>query len=91
MQSAVRLDDLEAGPQIQVKGIAKHDLRARPHELLRRHRLDRPVGAHRHERGGLDRAARELEAPAARHTVAGEQGESHASAPGAGVANMASP
>ena len=30
----VRLDDLESGPQKQVKGIAEHDLRAHLDELL---------------------------------------------------------
>ena len=54
------------GPQHQVKGVAEHDVRAEPFELLGRHRLDRAVGAHGHEGRRLDHAVRELEAPAAR-------------------------
>ena len=69
VQAAVRAHDVVARPQHQMEGVAEHDLRAEAFELLGRHRLDRAVGAHRHERRRLDHAVRELEAPAARSAV----------------------
>ena len=35
VQPAMRLDHLEAGPQVQVKGVAEHDFGADALELLR--------------------------------------------------------
>jgi len=39
------------GPQHQMEGVAKHDLRADLAQFLRRHRLDRAIGADRHKAG----------------------------------------
>src|SRR5690242_7039467 len=49
MQTTVGCNHLRAGPEHKVVGIAEHDLRAQTLELLGRHRLDRPIGTHRHE------------------------------------------
>ena len=54
VQPAKRFDDLAAGPQVQVIGIAENDLGAGLEEILRRQGLDRPQGSHRHEHGGFD-------------------------------------
>ena len=54
MQPAVRGDDVEPGAQPQVERVAEDDLRADLDELVGRHRLDRAVGADRHEHRRLD-------------------------------------
>jgi hypothetical protein len=79
VQAAVFCDHLEPRAQPEVEGIAQNDLRAERLELLGRHRLHRAVGAHRHESRRIDRAARELEAPAASRAVGGAHGELHRS------------
>jgi hypothetical protein len=66
MQAAVFLDDIEPRPQPQVKGVAEDDLRVHFHQLARRHRLDRAIGAHRHEDRRLHRAVVERQRAAAR-------------------------
>ena len=99
VQARVGLDDLESGPQIQVKGVAENDFGARLHELLGRHRLHRAVSADRHERRRLDAAAREVEPAPARVAIGREHLETHARrcahgaarAPAAGLRNIASP
>jgi len=65
----MRLNDVESRPQIQVKGVAEHDLGADGLEVFRGHRLDRSVGSHGHERRCLDRAAREFQTAAPRRAV----------------------
>ncbi len=72
MQPAEFADDVEARPQEQMERVAEDDLGADPVELARRHRLDRAVGADRHERGRFDRAAREGDAAAAGGAVGGQ-------------------
>ena len=54
MQVTHSLDDLCAGAQHQVKGIAEHNLGAGKLHLFRGHRLDGAVGPYRHERRGID-------------------------------------
>ena len=56
-----------------MKGIAEHDLRAERLEFLGRHRLDRAVGADRHEGRRVDHAARQVQAPEARGAVGAQQ------------------
>ncbi len=77
VQSLMRRDDLEARSQIQVKGVAEHDFGADFFEILRRHRLDRTVGADRHERRRLYGAAREFEPAAPRRAISRQQLEPH--------------
>ena len=77
MQVAMPADDVGAGPQHQVEGVAEDDLGAQVFQLLRRHGLDRAVGADRHEGRGLHRAAGETQPAAARRAVAGEQFKLH--------------
>jgi hypothetical protein len=66
MQAAMRGDHLDPRPQPEMERIAEHDLRAERFELVRRHRLDRPIGADRHEDGRVDGAVRSFEPAAAR-------------------------
>jgi hypothetical protein len=54
VQSAMRSDDLQTWPQPEVEGVAQADLRAGFDQVARGHRLDRSVGADRHEGGGFD-------------------------------------
>ncbi len=77
MQPLMSFDDFEPRPQVKMKGIAEHDFGADGFEILRRHRLDRAIRAHRHERRRLDRAARELEPAAPRRAVLRQQVETH--------------
>ncbi len=65
MQPLVRVDDLQAGSQPQVKGIAQHDLRADFPQIPRRQRFDGTIRAHRHEGWSLDLAARQMQHRAA--------------------------
>ncbi len=91
MQAAMLFHDFGARAQPQVESVAQHDLRADFLELVRHHRLDAAVGAHRHEDGGLDHAVVQRDAAAAGAAVGGEQFEVE-SGHWAGVSmNMASP
>ena len=73
VQAAVRGDDLEAGAQPQVIGVAEDDARADGLELARGHRLDGAVGADRHEDGRRDLAVRERERAGAGVAVGGRR------------------
>ena len=77
VQAAVRGDHLDPGTQPEMKGVAEHDLRAERFELVGRHRLDRAVGAHRHEHRRVDDAVRECELPASRFPAACDDLEFH--------------
>ena len=57
-QSPAGLDDVGARLQIQVVRVGEHRLGAQLGDRLRQHRLDRRLGAHHHERRGLDGAVR---------------------------------
>src|SRR3974377_271690 len=96
------LNDFEAGPEIKMKGSGENDFGADLLEVLRRHRLDRAVGAHGHECRGLDGPARQIETAAARCAILREQRKTHPpkrragaqadpAACAAGVRNIASP
>ncbi len=63
VQPAVIADHLQAGAQIQMEGVAQDDLRTQGTDLLGQDALDRPIGPDRHERRGLNRAARKGQAP----------------------------
>jgi hypothetical protein len=89
VQATVRFDDLQPGSQPEVEGVAQHDLRAGLDKLHRRHRLDRAVGAHRHEYRRFDDAVRELQAAAPRRAIGGKQVENRAHA--ARSSSIASP
>jgi hypothetical protein len=79
VQAAQPGHPLRAGPQHQVEGIAEHDLAAGLDQRLRRHRLDRPRRADRHEGRCLDRAVRGGDAAAAGETIGLQEleGETH--------------
>ena len=68
-------DDVQPRPQPEVEGIAEADLGADVMQRGRRHRLDRAVGADRHERRRLDRAVRRDEDGGARGAGGGEDVE----------------
>ena len=51
VQSAQRVDCLYSRPQVQVVGVAQHDLSADPGNLLWRQALDGGLGSHWHEQG----------------------------------------
>jgi hypothetical protein len=89
MQAAVREDDLRAGPQHQMEGVAQHDLRADAFQFLGCHRLHGAVGAHGHEGRRFDDAARHRYAATARSAFLLQQFELHQETPG--VMNIASP
>ncbi len=96
MQAAMPADDVGARPQHEVEGVAEDDLRTGAAHLLRRHRLDRAVGADRHERRRLHAAAGKFQAAAAGGAVRGGDFKSHDSAAGSSgspraLMNMASP
>ena len=61
VQAAELAHDLLARPQVQVVGVAEHDLRAEARELERVERLDRALRADGHEDRRADRAVRRLE------------------------------
>ncbi len=69
VQIAMRPDDLGAGPQPQVEGVAENDLGAQALQLFGRHGLDGAVGADRHECGGLDGPAAKMQAATARIAI----------------------
>ena len=77
MQPLMRCDDLQAGPEIQVKSVAEHDFGAYALEILGGHGLDRAVCADGHERRRLDGAAGELEPAAPRRAVLRQELEAH--------------
>ncbi len=79
VQAAVRGDDLQPRAQPQVEGVAEADLRTDLVEVARRHRLDRAVGADRHEDRRLDDAVRQRQPAAACGTVGGEEFKLHRS------------
>ena len=57
MQAAGGLDDLHAGPDVEMVGVAKENLRAHFAQLARVERLDAGLRADRHEDRRLDHAA----------------------------------
>ena len=79
VQAAVLLDHVDPRAQPQVESVAEDDLGAGRGHLLGRHRFHTAVGAHRHERRGVDAAVRQLEHAAARLPVAVSQPEIHLS------------
>ena len=66
VQAGVGGDDVEPRSQPEMKGVAEHDLGAKRLELVWRHRLDRAVGADRHEHRRLDGAVGQREPSAPR-------------------------
>ena len=75
VQSPVCGDDGRTRSQHEVEGVAENDLGAQVFELLGGHRLDRAVGADRHERRGLDHAVGGHERARARGAIARPGGE----------------
>ena len=65
MQAAVRADRFQARAQPQVKRVAEDDLRVHFLEFARLDRLDRAVGADRHEDRRFDHAVIQRDAAAA--------------------------
>ena len=90
VQPAMRGDDGRTRAQHQVEGVGQNDLGAQPLKLLGRHRLDRAVGAYRHEGRGLDHAVSGHERAGARGAIARlhREGGPHARSR---VTNIASP
>ena len=70
-------DGVKAETQPEMEGIAEADLCADLGEVARRHRLDRAVGADRHEDRGLDDAVVQGQRAAAGGAVGGNQFKMH--------------
>ena len=66
VQAAGGADDVEAGPQVKVVGVAQEDLRAHLAQLARIKRLDAGLRADGHEHGRLNDAARRGQSSEAR-------------------------
>ena len=81
VQATELLDDLQPRSQKQMKRVAQDDLGTDFANVPRRHRLDRTIGAHRHERRRLHRAAGKREPAAARGAIGGEEVELEGSHP----------
>src|SRR5574343_272230 len=77
VQALVRLNALQPRPQPEVEGVAEADLGANLAQRGRRHRLDRAVGADRHEDGRLDDAVGQGQRAAAGGAVGLEEFEVH--------------
>src|SRR6266702_3682247 len=75
--SGVSRDHPGAGAQPQMKGVAEDDAGAVLEELRRAHRLDRAVGADRHEDRRLDLPVRELKRRRSRGAVGGVNRKFH--------------
>ncbi|MNG21502.1 hypothetical protein D3C84_1058760 [compost metagenome] len=75
MQAAELLDDVEAGAQPQVEGVAENDLGLDVVQLVRAHRLHRAIGTHRLEHRGLDFAVIQFQGAAAGATRCLVQGK----------------
>ena len=75
VQAAVLADHVQPWPQPQMEGVAEHDLGADLVQLARRHRLDRAVGAHRHEDRRLHHAVVQRQRAAARLPLGAVEGE----------------
>ena len=58
VQAAASCDEIVAGPQIEVVGVAEQDLRAEPFEIAMSEPFHRALGADRHERRRLDASMR---------------------------------
>ncbi|MNF10886.1 hypothetical protein D3C80_2119650 [compost metagenome] len=71
------LDHFHARAQPQVEGVTQNDVGASGLDIPGQHALDRAIGAHRHERRGLDHATGEGQAAATGLAVGGEQFEGH--------------
>ena len=71
VQPAVVGDDVQAGAQVQVEGVAEDDLGAQRPHLVRQDALDRAIGPHRHEGRRFHRATREGQAATAGTAIAG--------------------
>ena len=54
VQPAGALDKLVAGPEVEVVGVAEYDPISHIAQFFLAHGLDRALGAHGHEDGGLD-------------------------------------
>src|SRR5436190_16817415 len=69
VQTAAARDQLVAGAQVQVIGVAEDDLRAGLFEVALAHRLDASLRADRHERRRLHDAVRRAQLAKARGAV----------------------
>jgi len=58
VQAAQFRDQLMAGPEVEMVGVAEDHLEAEPGEVFGGEPFDRGLGAHRHEGRGLDPAVR---------------------------------
>ena len=93
VQVAVRLDDLGAGAQPQMKGIAEQNLCPDAAHFFRGHGFYRAIGADRHEGRRLHATTIKFKLPASRHTIVGNLGKTHTHrrTPGCGQTSIASP
>ncbi len=82
VQAAELGDDVLAGAEVEVVGVAEQDLRAERAQLLRVDRLHRPLRPDRHERRRAHLAVRGAEDAGARGAVAGEDLEDAHRVPG---------
>ena len=70
VQAARLLNKIVSGAKIEMIGVGEHDLRARLLDRGGRQRLDRRVGADRHEYRGLDHTVRRIQPPYPRAALA---------------------
>src|SRR6266480_4395558 len=73
VEAAELADELVAGPEQEVEGVAEHDLRARRTEVVRREALHGAARADGHEHRRLDRAVAGRETAGAGGAVGGDQ------------------
>ena len=69
VQAAAARDQVVAGPQIEMIGVAEQDLGAEPLEIAVRDALDRALRADGHERRRLDLAVRRRQHAGARASI----------------------
>ena len=79
MEPAAPRDQLVAGPQKQVIGVAEDDLGAGIAQVAMKRGLDRALRADRHERRRLHHAVRRVELAAARRAIGAVQRETETS------------
>ena len=81
MDPAQIVDDVLAGPEVEVVRVSENDLGAERSHLVGVERLDSCLRADRHERRSADRSVRRFENPSAGLTLDGFDSEAQKSGP----------